>query len=149
MSSICIVNWCLSNVVLFSATFWICSVTPEVCTVQETRWEPNTFFWALAKHKTFTDPNLPSNSKTHGYWKERLTLWHINVYRHEFFKKGAYEIQYSPMFLHWQHLVGFLPLKIILVLVPAHRQWEAKTLNLLLTRKKIDSPGCSYTIYEK
>lgn len=53
------------------------------------------------------------------------------------------------MFSHWQNLAAFLPLNVMAVVVPADRQWEAKTLNVLLTGKKINSSACSYTIYEK
>lgn len=54
-----------------------------------------------------------------------------------------------PMSIHWQHLAGFLTLNGMAVLMPAPRQLEAKILNLLLTGKKINAPGCSHTICEK
>lgn len=81
------------------------------------------------------------------YWKERLTSWHLNILKCNF--KRVYEMKCPPMFLHWQHLVGFLPLDGIAVLVSAPGQQEAKILNLLLTGKKIKAPGCSHPIYEK
>lgn len=87
--SLSIGSW--ANVVLISSPFCICSVTPEVCTTQEIRWEPNTFFWALAKHKTFTDPNLPANSKIHGLLKRKIntvTSQHLMMW----FFKIVYEI---------------------------------------------------------
>lgn len=83
---------------LISATFYICSVTPEVCTTQETRHEPNTLSWTLAKHKTFTDLCIIIQliQRHMVSWKERLTSWHLNILKCDF--KEVYEMKcLSPL----------------------------------------------------